>query len=93
MQNLSLGQGWGMYVSWIIGIVNVWPTIGGYMQVANLEGACAVAVAFSRIYICIRYTLPTIGEYVSVEYIGIEYIPSTIGGYLTVWWCLCFGES
>ena len=29
-------------------------------------------------------TLPTIGEYVSVEYIGIEYIPSTIGGYLTV---------
>ena len=61
----------------MIGILTVWPTIGGYTS-------WRVSVrpsAFSRIYICIRYMLPTIGEYVSVEYIGIEYILSKIEGY------------
>ena len=41
-------------------------------NMCHLEGVCATFgrgvgdCAFSRIYICIGFTLPTIGEYVSV---------------------------
>ena len=41
---------------------------------------------FSRVYICIVYTLPTIVKYVSAEYIYI-FIMDILGRYMTVAWC------
>ena len=87
---------WGIYVCWFcVLVLDIFcQQLGIYLSwrvsVRRAQGWGNMYCVLSRTYICIGYILPTIWEYISVEYTYWYWIYSANNwGYISVGKCLC----